>query len=285
MLKHRILFGTAMAVLFTAVVIFDGWFDGSLTASEADDRPVQASGLCLLIAALIIPAQRELAGLGGAKGIKIFLPVSIAASILFSTSWYFQQFIGLPAQVYLSLLSVFVFLALLLYQYLHYGTSGVLANCGASCFSVIYLGLFSGFCLAVRIKFGLWAMLMFVSVVKSADIGAYAVGSGFGRRKFSSRLSPGKTWEGMAGAVVSAVIVAVLFASGCDIMVPWLAVVFGICFAFVGQFGDLAESMLKRDAGQKDSSNDVPGFGGVLDIIDSPLFAAPFAYLFFIFVV
>jgi len=60
------------------------------------------------------------------------------------------------------------------------------------------------------------------------------------------------------------------------------AVFFGCCFAFIGQFGDLVESMLKRDAEQKDSANTVPGFGGILDVIDSPLIAAPFAYLFFV---
>jgi phosphatidate cytidylyltransferase len=63
----------------------------------------------------------------------------------------------------------------------------------------------------------------------------------------------------------------------------WLAIVFGVCFAFIGQMGDLVESMIKRDAEQKDSGQKVPGFGGVLDIIDSPLVAAPFAYLFFLF--
>jgi phosphatidate cytidylyltransferase len=64
----------------------------------------------------------------------------------------------------------------------------------------------------------------------------------------------------------------------------WLpAVIFGIFIAFTGQVGDLVESMMKRDSETKDSSNKVPGFGGILDIIDSPLFAAPFAYLFFIF--
>jgi len=61
-----------------------------------------------------------------------------------------------------------------------------------------------------------------------------------------------------------------------------LALLFGFTFAFIGQFGDLAESMLKRDAGQKDASKNVPGFGGLLDVIDSPLAAAPFAYLFFV---
>jgi phosphatidate cytidylyltransferase len=64
-------------------------------------------------------------------------------------------------------------------------------------------------------------------------------------------------------------------------MAWWLALVFGGCFAVIGQMGDLAESMMKRDARQKDSSNRVPGFGGILDVIDSPLVAVPFAYLFF----
>jgi phosphatidate cytidylyltransferase len=122
---------------------------------------------------------------------------------------------------------------------------------------------------------------MFVFVVKSADIGAYAIGSLFGKHKFSPKISPSKSWEGMGGAVGAAMIVAVGFAISCDIMVWWLAVIFGVCFAFIGQIGDLVESMMKRDAEQKDSANNVPGFGGILDIIDSPLVAAPFAYLFF----
>ena len=183
------------------------------------------------------------------------------------------------------MLSVFVLLALLLYQYLHYGTDGVLANCGANYFSIIYLGLLGSFCLAIRIDFGLWPVLMFVFVVKSADIGAYIIGSLFGRRKFSPRISPGKTWEGMAGAIAAAVIVAVLFAAAFDIMAWPLAATFGCCFAFIGQMGDLAESMIKRDAEKKDASNNVPGFGGILDVIDSPLLAAPFAYAFFMFAV
>ena len=123
---------------------------------------------------------------------------------------------------------------------------------------------------------------MYVFVVKSADIGAYSIGTLFGKRKFSPKISPGKTWEGMVGAVVSGVIVAIGFALICDIMPWWPAAIFGLGFAFIGQMGDLAESMMKRDAEQKDSANKVPGFGGVLDIVDSPLAAAPFAYLFFI---
>jgi len=281
MVKYRLLFGTLMTVFFTAVVIFDGWLDGSVTASPADDRSVQGTGLCILIALLVIPAQIELSRLAAAKNLKVFLPVSIIGSILYATWRFWQQFISLPPELYLLWLPVLTLLAMLLYQYTSYGTCGVLANCGVNCLSIWYLGLLSSFCLTARIEFGLWPLLMFVFVVKSSDIGAYAIGTLFGEHKFSPKVSPGKTWEGMGGACAAAVIVAVGFAVGCDIMAWWLAVVFGLCFAFIGQMGDLAESMMKRDAQQKDSANKVPGFGGILDIIDSPLVAAPFAYVFF----
>ena len=281
MLKYRLLFGTLMTVFFTAIVILDGWMDGSLTTSLADDKPVQGTILCILIALLVIPAQLELSKLAAAKGLKIFTPISITASILFASSWYWPQLTEIPPQIYLLFLSAFSLMGLLLYQYFRHGTSAALANCGANYFSISYLGLLAAFVLAVRIDFGLWPLLMFVFVVKSADIGAYTTGSLFGKHKFFPKISPAKTWEGMAGAVAAAMIVAILFAAGCDIMVLPLAAVFGFCFAFIGQFGDLAESMIKRDAEQKDSANNVPGFGGILDIIDSPLVAAPFGYLFF----
>ncbi len=282
MLKYRLLFGTLMTVFFTAVVIFDGWLDGSLTTCQTDDRTVQGTILCILIAGLIIPAQLELSKLAAAKKLKIFTPLSIIASILFASTWYWQQLIETPPQICLFFLSTLSLLGLLLYQYFCYGSSGVIANCGASYFSIIYLGLLSGFVLAIRIDLGIWPLLMFIFVIKSADIGAYAVGTLFGKHQFSPGISPGKTWEGMTGAAVVAMIVAVLFGVICDIMVWWLAAIFGLCFAFIGQFGDLVESMIKRDAKQKDSADNVPGFGGILDIIDSPLLAAPFAYLFFI---
>ena len=281
MLRYRLLFGTLMTLLFTAAVIFDGWMDGSLTTSPADDKAVQGTILCILIALLIIPGQFELSRLASAKNLKIFLPVSITASILFAASRYLQQLAEFPPETYLGLLAAFVLPALLLYQYKTHGTSGVLANCGANYFSILYLGLLSSFCIAIRIEFGLWPLLMYVFVVKSADIGAYSIGTMFGKHKFSPKISPGKTWEGMGGAVATAIIVAIGFALMCDIMPWWPAIIFGLGFAFIGQMGDLAESMIKRDAEQKDSANKVPGFGGVLDIVDSPLAAAPFAYLFF----
>ncbi len=217
-----------MTVFFTAVVIFDGWLDGSLA--------VQGTVFCILVALLAIPAQLELSKLAAAKKLKIFIPVSIIASILFATSRYWQQeywqrIIEIRPDTYLILLSALVLLALLLYQYISNGTSGVLANCGASYFSILYLGLLSSFCVSMRLEwpeFGVRPLLMFVFVVKSADIGAYAIGSLFGKHKFSPKISPSKSWEGMGGAVGAAMIVAVGFALSCDIMVLWSAVIFGV---------------------------------------------------------
>jgi phosphatidate cytidylyltransferase len=281
MLKQRLVFGLLMIAAFFALMIFDGWLDGSLSRSRLDDKPLQGTVFCIFIVLLIIPAQFEMRSLAAARDIKIFTPVAVICSGIFATTWYWRSLFANSAGLYLSLALVFTLFVLLGYQYFRFGCAGSIANCGGNFFSIIYLGLLAGFAAAIRIDYGLWALLMFVSVVKASDIGAYAVGGLIGKHKFSPRVSPGKTWEGMAGAVVTAIIVAVVFARYSDIINLSAAIIFGFCFAFIGQLGDLAESIIKRDAEQKDSSNSVPGFGGILDIIDSPLACAPFAYLFF----
>jgi len=100
MLKYRFFFGTLMTVFFTAVVILGGWLDGSLTASGADDRTVQGTILCILICALIIPAQFEFSKLATAKNLKIFTSVTIIASILFAGTWYWLQLISISPEIY-----------------------------------------------------------------------------------------------------------------------------------------------------------------------------------------
>jgi phosphatidate cytidylyltransferase len=281
MLKYRLLFGSLMALFFLAVVLFGGWLDGSVTFSKLDDKDVQGTLLCILVAVMVIPGQVELSRLASSNNLKVFPVIASIGSVMFSTSWYWPQLFNISPLAYWGFICVFYLAALLFYQHLRHGNSGVFANCGANCFATLYLGVLGGFCLGLRIDFGLWPFLMFVCVVKCSDIGAYAIGRLFGKHKFSPKISPGKTWEGLAGAMLLAMIVSICFAMVSDIMNWIAAAIFGICFAFIGQMGDLAESMIKRDAEQKDSGDNVPGFGGVLDIVDSPLAAAPFAYLFF----
>ncbi|MGA2679270.1 MAG: phosphatidate cytidylyltransferase [Sedimentisphaerales bacterium] len=282
MLKYRLIFGTLMTIAFIGIVLLNGYFDGYLTSSHAYDKPFRGAAVAVLVALLIIPGLFEISKLAAVKGIKILLPVSIPAAILLATSSYWLPRLTLMEGFVFFLLS-FALMACFLYQRFRYGLSGVLVNCGAACFSILYLGLLGAFAPATYIDFGPWHLLMLIFVVKCSDIGAYTAGRLFGKRKFSPVISPKKTWEGMAGGVVLAALTAVAFAVFCDIMSWRLAIVFGVIFAFLGQLGDLAESMLKRDAETKDSSNSVPGFGGILDVVDSILITAPFGYLFFSF--
>jgi phosphatidate cytidylyltransferase len=282
MLKYRLFFGTLMTLSFTGLVCLDGWLDGSLTSSPSDDSAVQATLLYIVIAAIIVLAQIEFSNLAAARDLKSFTFITTIVSILLAGTWYWPQLVELPFRYYLFFLWFFALLGLMLRQYIQYGTAGVLANCGVNFLSIIYLGLLGGFVLAIRIDFGPLPFLLFVFAIKSSDIGAYAIGTLFGKHKFSPNVSPSKTWEGTAGAAITAAVVALAFACTFDIIAWWSAMIFGLCFAFIAQIGDLIESMMKRDAEQKDSANNVPGFGGILDIIDSPLVAAPFAYLYFV---
>jgi len=281
MLKHRLLYGALMAVFLVGLFVFDGWLDGSLTASTADDRPVRATLLAALIAVVLCLGSIEFSRLAAARRYVVLNPVATIGVALLATAWYWPQLVPVSQNTYLALLLSLVLAAMLWQQHAQYGTDGVLANCGASCFLLLYLGLLGAFVLGIHIDGRPWGLLVFVLVVKSSDIGAYTFGKLFGRHKLAPRVSPGKTWEGLAGAAVFAAVVSIACAGISGIMKIWLAPVFGAAMAVIGQLSDLAESMLKRDAQQKDSSNRVPGFGGILDVIDSLLFAAPFAYVFF----
>jgi phosphatidate cytidylyltransferase len=164
-------------------------------------------------------------------------------------------------------------------------------------FGQVYVGLLLAFIVQLRLLSGgpdgredrgIAALASLLIVVKTCDTGAYAVGRLLGRRKMCPRLSPGKTWEGTAGGLISACL-------GAWFSLNWLAprlapslaggaawwrwLAFGLLVGLAGVAGDLLESLLKRDAGRKDSSAWLPGFGGVLDLLDSLLFAAPVAWL------
>ncbi len=123
-----------------------------------------------------------------------------------------------------------------------------------------------------------WILLLILAVW-SYDTGAYLVGKQFGREKFLTHISPSKTYAGLIGGVVATTIVVALFLVGLG-QNPIHAIVLGPLTALAAQSGDLAESMLKRAAGAKDSSDLIPGHGGMLDRVDSFLFAAPIVTLY-----
>jgi phosphatidate cytidylyltransferase len=161
----------------------------------------------------------------------------------------------------------------------------VTVNLSATILALFYVGVLFTFVVLLSGLVQIVSLLSLIAVVKMGDTGAYTLGRLFGRHKMTPVLSPGKTWEGAVGAMLFAVIGAwaVFNLLGPRLNMPaidlWRIVVFGVVVGTAGLLGDLAESMLKRDAGRKDSSTWMPGFGGVLDVLDSILFAAPIAYL------
>lgn len=127
-----------------------------------------------------------------------------------------------------------------------------------------------------------------IFVPKCCDIAAYFFGRFFGRVQATPLLSPKKTWAGFLGGFVGAAAASLILlfigrAQGKEVFAfGWVeAVLFGVVLGFAGILGDLAESLIKRDGNTKDASQAVPGFGGLLDVFDSVLFAGPVAYLWF----
>jgi phosphatidate cytidylyltransferase len=123
-----------------------------------------------------------------------------------------------------------------------------------------------------------WVYLV-LGITWADDSAAYFVGSRWGRRKMAPALSPHKSWEGAIAGFVAAVLAALLAVAMFGLPLnPLQAIVIGAAGGVSGQLGDLAESLIKRQIGIKDSSNLIPGHGGVLDRIDSMLFTAPIVY-------
>jgi len=181
---------------------------------------------------------------------------------------------------------------------------GALERISGGGFIAVYVGLPLALLVALRGlgsgNWGLAALLTTIAVTKSTDAGAYFTGKAIGRNKLIPRLSPGKTWEGSAGGVVTAIAVAYaclvwLFPAVAGestgpaespsiplLATSWFgAIVLGSLLAVTGMLGDLAESLVKRECGAKDSGNLLPGLGGVWDVTDSLIVAAVPAFLCF----
>lgn len=159
---------------------------------------------------------------------------------------------------------------------------------------VTYIGVLSSFLVALRLYndhyWGMAALISLIFVVKLSDAGAYFSGRLLGKHKLAPRLSPGKTIQGSIGGLVTASIASGLFFYVIiDWIMPadhtitrpdwWQWIAYGLIIGVAGMVGDLAESLLKRDFGVKDSSSWLPGLGGVLDVLDSLLLSAAPAYM------
>jgi phosphatidate cytidylyltransferase len=166
------------------------------------------------------------------------------------------------------------------------GTS--MATIAGTVLAIAYVGLLGSFIIQLRWLegryHGLVPIVFLIATSKGADTGAYTAGRLLGRRKLWPQLSPNKTVEGAVGGLFAGVVASLIVAAIARFLlrIPTLgwpeAAGFGVVVGTAAQLGDLMESMIKRDCARKDASDAVPGFGGVLDVLDSLLFAAPVAF-------
>lgn len=299
MLRWRLL--SAAIILAALLGLF--WLDYSWNFGHPG---IFLAPLLIGIAAL---ATGEMLGLFSAGGYRPSAPATYAGTLLVVTAacapvLWTQYPVGCPLGKLgwpLGALAIGVPIAFLGEMRRYRKAGGTVVNIALAVFTIAYVGLSLSFFAALRLykdnATGLAAMLSLAIIVKAADTGAYAVGRAIGRHKLTPILSPGKTIEGAVGGIVTACLVswlcfAYLFpwlfpvgdaasvgANSLSTTPWWGTLVYGILLAIAGLVGDLAESLLKRDVGRKDSSTWLPGLGGVLDILDSLLFAAPVACL------
>jgi phosphatidate cytidylyltransferase len=257
----------------------------------------------LFIEALAILTLRELYGLATHKQAAPLQVIGYIACVLIGTVLFLES--SVPSAIYgFSLnaamtLFVLVVLAIELWR----NSETPLANAATTVFGVMYIAMFMNALVGLRMLFfqpfaqgalqqsgtdahaaDTWGAALVMCVfagIWTCDTMAFFAGKAFGRHKLFPRVSPNKSWE---GAVVGFLASAAVVAAVARYFLPFLPVVHAACIGalvgIVGQIGDLVESLFKRDAGVKDSSNLIPGHGGVFDRFDAVLFAAPVTYLY-----
>lgn len=287
MLRWRLTLGT----LIIAALVGLFWLDFRAT--------IPGSGLFPLLIVLVVLASQEVLDLARAGGLRPVAWVVYAGNLLIAAaSWL--PLVGWPtaaeapsalgiaaltAEGTLLALGIAVLAAFCAEMYRYEKPGGTIENLAVTVFALVYVGMLLSLLVQLRVIWGLGALASLIIVVKMGDIGAYTVGRLIGRHKMSPAISPGKTMEGAAGALAFACLgswatftwVVPLLAPGARSGPWWGWIVFGLLLGLAGLLADLAESLLKRDVGRKDSSRWMPGFGGILDIVDSLLLAAPIA--------
>lgn len=245
----------------------------------------------VLITALIIAvAVWEYYRIAQMKGFKPLVKVGIGCTLFYAAAVY------LSLNNAFSVLPQIVLLSALLLAFLTHFTKGMepFVNLSITFFGIVYLTIpltciinINYFVIDGVVQDGRWWLFYLLAVTKATDVGAFFVGKYFGQRQLCPYISPKKTWEGAYGGFCAALVISLLLYVICVLLcknVPypitfgqsiWLAA----CVSVLAQIGDLAESLLKRDMGAKDS-NQLPGLGGVLDIVDSLVFTAPLVYIF-----
>lgn len=227
-------------------------------------------------------ALSDLAGLAGRCGIRASRSVLVlAGSALFLLQWAgWAAPQAFPGPWFAATVVLAATVAGVLAERVWRGdVPGALESAGAAALALVYVPLLLGFLTAARLGWGVRGLFAVLAVCKFGSSGAYFFGTWLGRRKLAPTVSPRKTVAGAVGEVGTGMFVAWLLAhSPLAVMAPLPALGFGALVSGAAMVGDLTASLLKRQAGVKDSSRLLPGIGGMLDMMDGVLFAAPVAY-------
>ena len=234
------------------------------------------------------------------RGILVHRPLSVALGVIFTGLVAWRSLVE-PGLVPTSILGpgataiswmrdIFwpaTIVIIFIRQFTRQNTFEALGGLATTLFGLAYIAALFSYLFYIRtinLNQGAWLVLFLILVTKMGDVGAYAIGNVIGRHTLMPRISPRKTVEGFAGAVVVSGLTALLVQPMLGRPVaPLLSLLLGGFLGGCGQLGDLAESLLKRDCQVKDTGSLVPGLGGVLDVIDSLLFTAPLFYGFLIY--
>ena len=252
------------------------------------------TGCLLLIAFFGLAGQWEFYRAQEEKGHKVFKQSGLfCGSLIFFNSWYFlihradhARLVHFGSELVLvfSLLGALIRLVIVPETHKAPITTAALTLIG-----LMYVPFLFNFVALLAFLPGTaeqnrFLLIYLLAVTKFSDVGAYVVGSLVGRHKMIPRISPGKTWEGFAGAILTSLIISVVLKKLLGGHVQAIdftdAVILGLLLPLVSVVGDLAESVVKRDASIKDSGHSIPGIGGALDLIDSILFTAPVLYFY-----
>lgn len=228
-------------------------------------------------------ALNELFAMVERKGIVIerWMGLSVGLLIPISIHWEFE-----PTKGWELFFMLVAFLTLFLLQLRRKDSSQAIVGISTALFGILYISWCFSFLIKLRFLEGValpaggWLVAFLILVTKSGDMGAWGIGSLFGRHTLIRRISPSKTWEGLLGGLGFSLLTALAFRPAFAAVAVGHLVVLGLLLGVAGQLGDLSESLIKRDCQVKDSGNWLPGIGGVLDALDSLLFASPLCYFY-----
>ena len=241
-----------------------------------------------LVALVVLLGLREFYALMEAKGFQPFALLGYFCALAIG-AYAWRQGVAVPLILTASLLAIMV------REIFRRDMSHSLTHMAVTVFGVMYVGWLGSHLVLLRelpasrgAPDAVGARLVYFAalVTWATDTGAYLAGIALGRRPLAPRISPKKTREGAAGGLAAAALVGWLCAKGfAPFLTPLAGALLGLAAGVVAQLGDLVESLIKRDAGTKDTAELIPGHGGVLDRFDSLLFTVPVLYYWFRFFV